>query len=119
MKVCIEFVYIIVLRSEKRTAFEPKLIQILQTLQGYQNFAILLCSSWLGQNLVYNIQLLDEAEQSIEIRSIICGEQINYLPKQFTETNLGNSGRLDQIRVLLGFPISKEFDFTRFNELKF
>ena len=67
MKVCIEFVYIIVLRSEKRTAFEPKLIQILQTLQGYQNFAILLCSSWLGQNLVYNIQLLDEAEQSIEI----------------------------------------------------
>ena len=46
-------------------------------------------------------------------------EQINYLPKQFTETNLGNSGRLDQTRVLSGFPISKEFDFARFNKLKF
>ena len=61
------------------------------------------------------MQLLDEAEQSIS------GEQINYLPKQFTEANLGprKSGRLDQTRVLSGFQISKEFDFTRFNELKF
>ena len=54
-----------------------------------------------------------------KVSRFISGEQINYLLKQFTETNLGNSGRLDQIRVLLGFPISKEFDFTRFNELKF
>ena len=57
---------------EKRTAFEPKLIQILQTSQGYilripQHFATKLCSSYLGENLVYNLQLLDEAEQSIEI----------------------------------------------------
>ena len=54
-----------------------------------------------------------------KVSRFISGGQINYLPKQFTETSLGNSVRLDQIRVLLGFPISKEFDFTRFNELKF
>ena len=31
---------------------------------------------------------------------------------------LGNSRRLDQTRVLSGFPNSKEFDFSRSNELK-
>ena len=54
-----------------------------------------------------------------KVSRFISGEQINYLPKQFTETNLKNSGRLDKTRALSGFPISKEFDFARFNELKF
>ena len=45
-----------------------------------------------------------------KVSRFISGEQINYLPKQFTEANLGKSGRLDQTRVLSGFPISKEFD---------
>ena len=56
VKVCMEFVYIIVLRSEKRTAFEPKLIQIFQTSQGYilripQHFASKLCN--------FTLQVLD------------------------------------------------------------
>ena len=54
-----------------------------------------------------------------KVSRFISGEQINYLPKQFTLANLGKSGRLDQTRVLSDFQISKEFDFTRFNELKF
>ena len=71
MKVCIEFVHIIVLRSVKPTEFEAKWIPILQTSQGYilripQHFATKLFNFTL-QNLVCNIQLLDEAEQSIEI----------------------------------------------------
>ena len=54
-----------------------------------------------------------------KVSRFISGEQINYLLQQFTLANLGKSGRLDQTRVLSGFQISKEFDFTRFNELKF
>ena len=67
-----------------------------QTLQFH--FAVL---GWVKiQSVIYNYWT-----RLSKVLRFISGEQINYLPKQFTETNLGNSGRLDQTRV--------------FNELKF
>ena len=67
---------------------------------------------------------MDEAEQSIEIYKRRAYQLFADAEDRDTENYkmkilLENSGRLDQTRALSGFPNSKEFDFSRSNELKF